>query len=549
MISVSVWFLLLLADSIITGNLIGAEAISGIAVVIPFISSASFISAMISCGAEILVSRYIGAFDKKRAAGIAGMAAICAIVSGALMALVMYFIRDVYFDWTGISGAVRLQAAAYWKWQVAVVGAMPLCYLVEHLVYADGDETASEAGSVVNIVLNIALSVFLVKKLGTAEGAALGSLVATIADISVESVHFFRKSNSISFRCYFNIKDFFEMLGLSLTDSIVYICWGATLAVLNTFVVGRFGEDCLPVVALAFEALEISVVFDGLGEAFKPVAGMYCGERNYSALRKIVSGYFKMSLFTGLAAFALILVCAPFIPRMFDISDPGIYSHCVRMIAIMSFAMPFMSVLLMMTSQYLVMRRIALPVGVTIFKDFIAITLFPVLFGLAGGIDWMWVGFPAGMAVVTVGVLVWIRLRYADGWPWLLPPDDGRIFNLSFTVNKETVISARDEIEKFMRTQGASEAQIVKAMLIVEETLMLVLDRNHFKKVVAETTVINKGTGFTLVTRDTGDIMDLTTGEDVAGDFRGFFVASLMKSQDDKTYLPAVNCNRTEYSI
>lgn len=550
MISVGVWFLLLLADTMVVGNLVGSDGIAGIGAVIPVLTFGSFLSTLICCGAEYQFVRYIGAFRKDRASEIVGMATMAAIAVGVALAVGMMAFRDAYFDWAGLTGSIRMQAVAYWKWKTIAVGLMPVVYLLEHMVYADVDETVIMVGNLLDIGLNITLSVLLVRKFGTAEGAALGSLLATIACVLVECTHFLRKSNAVRFKPYFSFRDFAGMIAKSLTDSSVYACWALALAILNAFIAAHFGEKHLVLATLAFQAIELSIVFDGLGEAYVPIGGMYAGEGNFPALRSLVSHYWKVSVVVGIMVGAAIFLFPQAVLFLFGIDDPVLVDCGIRMLRRLALVMPLMSLLLMATSHYLIMDYVVLPVVVTVAKDFVAISAFPVLFGLLFGLDAMWLGFPAGYAVTGVLMFAFLRLSNRREWPWLIPVDDGTIFNRSFrTDSARQIVSVRDQVDGFLAALGVDDSVRVKAMLLVEELTMLAREKNGRKSVTAEISVMRKPTDVRLVIRDTGRILDDQSVEELVDSFRGQFVVSVMRSNVRHQYQTTVSCNRREFYL
>lgn len=549
-LSVVVWFGMLVADTIVTGNLVGADGISGISVVIPFTTVAAFLATLVACGTAILFSRLQGAFDRDRAARVTGTGFTTTAVLGVVLYAVLTAVRDVYFDSLGLSAAVRAQAEAYWRWESVLIAVMPMEYLVEHLVCADGDDSASILSSLVNFALNITLSIAFTRWMGNAGGAALGTLVALLADTAIEASHFLKKTNSVSLRPRFSLADLKKIAAFGIVDATPYVLWAAALAILNSFVLSLpSGEAYLPVVLIAFQALEFSVIFDGLGEAYKPVGGMYAGEGNMSALAPLTSFYFRLALVVGCVTGAAFFLARPLIPVLYDLQDPKVVAACTTMVTYLAIAMPFMSVLMMTTSQFLVMGRVALPIGITVVKDFFAITALPVASGAVFGLDAMWIGFPAGFALSLGLSVLAVRVFHAKDFPWLVPPDDNATRNISVVVDENAVVAARETLGDFLRSRGVDGDTIYTVMLIVEETMMLVHERNGARRVVAEASATVRDGAVRLVMRDTGEIMDVTSGDAQSDSFRAMFLASMMREQENRSYLMTLSCNRSEYLI
>lgn len=504
----AVAFVVVLSDTLIVGNLVGETGIAGVSTVVPVISLAACLGCLVGCGAVLVFTKAMGACDERRAREVFSLSLAFAVSLGLALLLAMAFGRDAFLDWMGVTGEVRRQAAAYWRWEVGVVPLTPLVFLLKMLVYADGDEAVSNGAVLMQIVCNILLSVALVRQLGTVEGASLGTFVTTLALLAVLSCHFFRRTNHLRLTRRVRFGALGAMLKLSVTDASVYLCWGALLAVQNKFVIARFGEECLPLVALAANAMEFSIVFDGVGEGLTPLGGMYAGERNAPALAALARHSSKVALVEGVVFGFLVWLGAPLVPRFYGIGD-GLMPAAVRLVRIVAVAMPFMAVLMMATSQFLVMGAVRLALLTSVLKDFLSPAVLTVALGLLGGLDAMWWGVPAAFALSFVVVFGVIRVRAGGAlFPWLVPPPDGSVRNFSLSARTDAPQALGEAVAAFLAGRGVPAATVERASRLAAGVAGFVRGWNARRRVALESSVFVGSAEVRLVVRDTGRLFD-----------------------------------------
>ena len=95
-----------------------------------------------------------------------------------------------------------------------------------------------------------------------------------------------------------------------------------------------------------------------------------------------------------------------------------------------------------------------------------------------------------------------------------------------------------------LSSMGVDDGLIKKIQLLAEETLMIVHDRNEGKKILADCTVMVDDEKISLITRDNGEVFDVT---EVNGDiktFREYVTAQLMTSGQESSYLLTTSFNR-----
>ena len=89
---------------IIAAQILNDNAMAAVNLVAPLLYSISFLSSLIATGTAYLYSFEIGAFRQKKANKLVGQGAILAVTLSILLAVVLFFGREVFFRFS------RLQA-------------------------------------------------------------------------------------------------------------------------------------------------------------------------------------------------------------------------------------------------------------------------------------------------------------------------------------------------------------------------------------------------------------------------------------------------------
>lgn len=427
--TMSVNYIVMLSGSVIVGNLVGADGLAALNVCTPAFGLASFLASLLSVGSALVFSRAMGEFDAKRAARVFSQTVFLALAMGVCIYGLMSVFGPSFFDFSGVTGEVRQQAENYWRFQTFAMALTPSVLVMEAFVFADGDNLVAAGAGCVHVIGSIGLSVLCTLLRTDAGGVALGAALTMCFVLGVTSLHFLRRNNHLKFVYGFSFGDLKETLAASLADSTIYLCWGVLILLVNKFAVVRFGQETLTLVALAASVVEFSIVFDGVGEALIPLGGMYSGEGNKPALRCLAGHAARMASAEGVLFGVVFFAAAPVLASWYGIRGEAasLLPEAVRLIRILACAMPFMGLLMMVNTHFLVVRHIRLAVSVTVVKDFVFPACGALALGTAIGLKGLWFGFALGYVLAAAYPFVLVPLRYGSRLaPWLIEPDDGR---------------------------------------------------------------------------------------------------------------------------
>ena len=539
-----------LSDMIVAGNIVGVDALAGIAATIPVFIGAQFLAKMVYCGAGYLFAKRQGEFEPEKAREVVGAAIESAIVVGALSFCAMCFGRDLYLDIMGITGEVRVQAVAYWRWMMVFVALNPFTMAMWRLVYADGETLTTAIGDLSAPFLVVCLSILFTKMTGSAAGSALGTLIGgLIADLTM-MLHLLRKSNAVRPKWTFSWRAVRELASYSTTDASARLCQCGFMAVLNRLVVSFSSVAYLPVVSMISLILELREVLDRIGDAYMPIAEMYLGEKNMPRLKELANYAAKLSVVIGLIFMAVVAAFAPQIVAGYGIPPGEVFDHSVYALRICSAVLPFSSVLTFFSSHYLAMDRIRLSVVETVAEEFLLTASCSMGLCYFWGLQALWFGIPLGGLLTLVMIILYSRKIDSCTYPMLIPVFHGDVLNLTFRPIAERIVEVRDAIERFLLEKGVDGKVVSKIMLLEEECAMTVADDNcGCRGVLSEISLVVSKEEMQMVVRDTGKLRDITDGDARVSSLRSFVVSGLMKSHENRRYLTTIGCNRAAFSF
>lgn len=537
-------------DLIVVGNFVGVDALTAVAAVLPVSVGAQFVSRLVFCGAGYLFAKYQGLLEPDKARRVVGLALETAVAVGLVLCALAILGRDFYFDAMGLAGAVREQAAAYWRWMCVYYAYFPVGMVMWRLVYADGETVTTLVASLLSPPLTVTLSVVFTKMTGTAAGASLGLLVGGVVSLLVMMTHVLRKSNAIVPIWNFSWRRLRELVSYALTDSAAKLSQCGYLTVANKLVVLSASAAFLPVVGMVALVQQLCDILDRVGDAYMPIAEMYKGERNLPRLGELARHALACSLVLGVLMLTLIELLAPEIVSLYGIPRGEVFDSAVVALRLAGLALPLASVLLFLCSHELVLDRIRFSIAVTVSFGFLLTAGCTAAFCFVWGLDAMWIGFPLGAFLALAALAVFRRVTTRRYSLLSLPKGTCAVLNRSFVPGAQQVACARDAGARFLREQGVCADTVSRIMLLIEECSLSVGDvSRRARRVLVEVSLIVDDETVTLVLRDTGATRDVTDGDARVTSLRSFVIAGLMRSHENRRYLNTIGCNRAVFSF
>ena len=545
--AMAIEYLMLLSDSIIVGNMLGEAALAGLNIVTPLFSVVVFVGTVISVGTTVCYSFEMGKLDKEAADRYFGQGIIAAVSAGIILFLVIFFMKDSFLAYYNPSPEIYAYAEQYYGCFRFVALIMPIYVTLVDTVYNDGDELICSLSYALQIGGNIISSVLLCRTIGIA-GVSLGSVIGCLLSMSVLIIHFFRKCSSLRFVWFISPKTMLEIIKYSAVDAGMYLFLAVQLLVFNKLIIHYFGSEYLPVLTVVVSLVEMTVIFDGLGQALEPFVAVYSGEGNTKGIEAGMKIAGRYAAAEGIAATVLLLIFAGFFVRLFGVEDPQLAAMAKTAVRILAFSMPFSAVCFLFTSYYLYMKRIGLSLVISALNDLVLPLMLVVPMGILTGINGMWAGLMLSypLAAACAAIIV-NRARGTLTFTLMLDSVmDEKVYFFDADMTQKEIVQLRGKVEEVLRNNNVSEKTILNVMLIIEDVCLLIEEKNGSRNVTCECTLI-MDEEITMILRDDGVIFDITDAEADVSSLRQFVVAGIMEKQQQKKYLKTSGLNRNVF--
>lgn len=541
---------LLMSDSIIAGVVIGDEAVAGVTLVTPIYSLSAFFGSVFSLGVPILYSTEMGKFNKKRADQVFGLGVLLSLVIGVVLFAVISLFGSSYLNSGSVSDGILAQAEGYLFWMRFTILFMPIQMLIGAAVYSDGDELISNIASVVQGLGNIVCSFVLSHFMGI-RGIGLASFLFNTISLLIFMFHFARKNNSLRLNIYFSMSLLKDVVRYSIIDSSSYLFLSAFTALLNLFVTRKFGPEYLILVSTVALCREFQLLFEGIGEASTPIFSVYVGEKSKEGLRSIYALVQKTAIIEGIIVTIALIVFAPFVPAILDVSQPELAHWVVVTVRVTALGSTFVSLLYLITSYYLVIEQIILGMVACAIRDVIFSVSLIFVLGEIWGMTGMFVGLALAPALAYGLLMLYLFMHYGrEDCPLLLSKISGGessyIFNLS--TDPEEIIGTQSKIEALLKEQNVDKRTISRVSLLIEEMYMFIRQMNDDKAVPAECTVFLESDGVHIISKDGGVSFDMADEDISTKSLSAYTVASYLEKRDfSNRHLTTMSLNRSAF--
>lgn len=549
MVMVSV---MLMSDSIIAGAILGSNAIAGITLVTPMYSLAAFFASIFSLGVPIIYAIEMGKFRKHKADQAFGFGLLMCIVVGVLLFFLSTFFGDLYLRSSNPSEAVLKEARDYLFWIRFTILLIPLQMLINSMVYSDGDEMLSTGATAVQGIGNICASVILGYLMGI-RGIGLASFLFNVISLAILLAHFSKKNNSLKLNLYFSMELVKSAVNYSIIDSSSYLFIAILISTLNTFVSTRFGAQFLPIVSIVTLCRELQMVFDGIGEALKSIMSVYVGEGCGEGVKAIYKIAKKTAIVEGFVVMIALIVCGQWVPMVLNIENPVVSQYAVTGIRILSLGSIFVSLLYLLSSYYLLIKKIMLGLLVSLFRDVLLSVLLSLGLGSAFGPIGMFVGLAIAPAAAYVLLLLLLTGQYGrKDTPLLISTlsfhEKNYLFDLE--TEPEQIIGLQKKVEALLIENDVDQKTVNCIKLLIEDLYMLIREKNGGKAILSECSVTLFSEGIQIVSRDEGALFDISEDDVKADSVVSLVFSGYMENMvENRQYLTTTSFNRSAFLI
>lgn len=399
-------------DGIFVGNGVGPVALASVNIAVPTFSVIMSISLMISIGGGTLYSISLGRNDTERAQKIFTMSLVYLIIVMITVSLAGYFNMEALAKLFGANQETLPYVMDY----MGILFIFSLALAGENFVSVfirnDGDPQLAMIGLVTTALLNIGLNywmIFILKM--EVLGAALATVIATIAGVLVYAIHFLKKSSNLKLvRFKWNWRDILNVSGIGFPSFLAEAATGVFVMGYNialAFYSDTDGLSAFSVINYLYTFMFFA--FIGIGSTIQPMISYYYGAKKYDYIKQTVRLGEAAGLGLGLLFIAIGYLATDHLVAIFGITSPDIVALSSEGIKLFFLGYIFMGINFVYMTYYQSIGQIKPSIGITLFRGFILLgvmlLVLPPLFGIKG----IWLALPTAEAVMAIILIIFAR--------------------------------------------------------------------------------------------------------------------------------------------
>ena len=470
-------------DGILTGRYLGSAALASCGLGAPYYSIASIVSGILMVGCTNLCTRAIGAGDRKKLSEVFSLTVGLAILLSGLLALSGALFPGMYASLFGAGGASRelfSGTAEYLRGLFIGAPGFILYVVLTPILQLDGDSLRPRIASFVCAAVDIAadlLNIFVFR--GGVFGMALASSLSHYAALLVVLSHFVKRESLFRFS-FREVRGsgILPLLKDGLPRAVCMLCRAILPVILNSLILRIIGDAGVTAYsAMTSTTFLVASLGWGIGGAMLIMGGMMVGEEDVNGLKTVIRSALT-DILAGVSALAVIVfLFAPRISLLFVPQGGPAQEMAAAAIRCYAVSLPFLAFNVSAANYFQSIGRMldANLVNIAIEAAFTAAMAFFLSSFL--GISGVWLGFPAGQALLSLVILLRIVLfrdRSKDGAEalMLLPagfgiPEEDRLERSPSSVSEVAELS--ETAFGFCRERGISEQSSDRISLCLEE--------------------------------------------------------------------------------
>lgn len=402
-----------IVDRVFIGQVVGAEAISGLAVTFPFINLAAAFGAAVGVGAATSISVKLGQRDYATAQNILGNTVTLNLVIGSLFGIVCLFFLDPILHIFGASNVTLPYARDYMV--IILVGNVfsHMYFGMNAVLRAASKPRHAMYATIFTVLMNTALDALFILGLGWGiKGAALATIIAQIIALFWQMRLFMNKNELLHLkRGMYRLKKTLvgNIISIGISPFLMNVCASVVIIFINNQLVKYGGDLAVGAFGIAYSISAIFIMFIiGLNQGMQPIAGYNYGARQMDRVMHVL----KLAIISATIIMTSGWLIATFLPyycaRLFT-SDTELIDHAIQAIHINMMMYPLIGVQMVTTNFFQCIGKVKISIFLSLSRQLLF--LLPLLITLPHfwGLNGVWASMPAS-DLLAVGVAVAILM-------------------------------------------------------------------------------------------------------------------------------------------
>lgn len=278
-------------DRIFIGQVVGPEAIAGLALTFPIMNITTAIGVLVGVGSSTRISIAMGRNERSEAARLLGNAATLTFVNGAAYIAVFAIFMEPILRAFGAGDITMPYAAGYMYWVLPGLLLTNVAFGLNNVLRSTGYPRRAMMTMVIGAVTNVVLDAIFVLWLDMGMvGAAIATDIAMAVSAWFVVAHFFKKGVTLRFeRGTFSLKTsiVLSIVTIGAAPCVVNVASCLVNALINRSLVDHGGDMAIGAAGIfvTFTSLLVTVVL-GICMGLQPIIGYNYGAGRMERLKK-----------------------------------------------------------------------------------------------------------------------------------------------------------------------------------------------------------------------------------------------------------------------
>lgn len=403
-----------IVDRIFIGQLVGAEALSGISIVFPIMLAMTAFGMLLGIGGGILVSINLGRKNKEKAEQVLGTAFTLMIIVSLSISIIGMLLKAPLLKMFGVTEITLDYANEYLNYILCGTIFQLIGFSLNNIIRAEGNARIAMISMIVSAGSNIVLDYIFVYHLGMGvSGAALATVISMAILSAWVLVHFrssrsvvrlSRKNITLNFRLAKEIGSAgFPPFAMQLAGSFVQgIMTGQLVKLGGDLAVGAMG-------VIMSISMMIIMSMVAINMASQPIFGYNHGAQQFDRVKTCLKLSVMAATGIGVVSFAMVQLFPDVLVGFFNSDSPELLAMSEMGLRTAMASLPIIGFQIIIGNYYqsIGKSRIAtiLPLTRQVFVLIPLILILPKFFGLQGA----WLAMPISDTVAAIIVLVIFR--------------------------------------------------------------------------------------------------------------------------------------------
>ena len=386
-------------DRVFIGQIVGPNAIAGLAITFPFMNLSGAFGAAVGVGASTAISIKLGQRDYEGAENLLGNTVTLNLIIGITLGIICLIFVDPILRFFGASDATLPYARSFMQVILAGNVITHMYFGMNAVLRAASKPEKAMCATIFTVVMNILLDmVFIWWWHWGIHGAACATIISQFLAMCYQ-FHLFSNKNELLRlkRGIYRLRASLvrNIVGIGISPFLMNVCACVVVIFINNRLVSYGGDMAVGAYGIANSIAMVFVMFIiGLNQGMQPIAGYNYGSQQIDRLMQVL----KLATISATAIMTAGWLIAMFFPhflaRMFT-TDASLLGQAADAIRIVMMMFPIIGYQMVSTNFFQCIGKVKVSIFLSLSRQLIILlpllAILPLFFGLNG----VWAALPA----------------------------------------------------------------------------------------------------------------------------------------------------------